>query len=88
MICITRMRTTIVLDEEARRAARELASHYECSMSEAIRRAVAHEHERISGVSAEFRGRRRRALEQLFALFVEHDPDAELRELKRQDDGF
>ena len=33
-------RTTIVLDDESRQAVEELARHYACSMSEAIRRAV------------------------------------------------
>jgi hypothetical protein len=82
------VRTTIVLDESTRSAARELAQHYDCSMSEAIRRAVAHERDRVAGVSAEFRARRRRALQQLFALFEGHDADAEIRALKREDDGF
>ena len=82
------MRTTIVLDEATRSAARELAQHYDCSMSEAIRRAVAHERDRVAGVSAEFRARRRQALAQLFTLFEGHDVEAELRGLKREDDGF
>ena len=33
-------RTTLILDDESRRAARELALRYDCSLSEAIRRAV------------------------------------------------
>ncbi len=81
-------RTTIVLDEDSRQAARELARHYGCSTAEAIRRAVIAHRDRIGGVPPRARERRRAALHRLYELFEGHDPDEEIRRLKVEDEGF
>lgn len=81
-------RTTILLDDETRTAARQLALRYTCSTSEAIRRAVVRHRDAVFGVPAESRTERRRALERLIELFDGHDAADEIRRLKSQDDGF
>jgi hypothetical protein len=81
-------RTTLILDDESKRAARELALRYDCSMSEAIRRAVVKQRDALLGVSAESRRERQKDLERLFDLFEGNDPEAEIRRLKREDAGF
>ncbi len=81
-------RTTILLDEDSRKAARELALQYDCSTSEAIRRAILRHHESVFGVPARTRRDRVKVLQRLFELFEGHDAEAELRELKQQDSGF
>lgn len=81
-------RTTIVLDSESRRAAEELAAEDRTSMSEAIRRAVLEERARRLGPGSASQRRRRQALERLFELFDRHDAEAEIAELKRQDEHF
>ena len=43
-------RTTLILDEETQKAARELAARYGCSFSEAIRRAVLRHRANVFGV--------------------------------------
>jgi hypothetical protein len=77
-----------MLDDETRKAARELALRYDCSMSEAIRRAVLRHRDSVLGVPEEERERRTEALYRLFALFEGHDPEAEVRRLKAEDAGF
>jgi hypothetical protein len=81
-------RTSLVLDEEVRRAAKQLARHYECSTSEAIRRAILRQRDAVVGPPAELRQRRRQALELLIRLSEGSDPEAEVRHLKREDGGF
>jgi hypothetical protein len=81
-------RTTLVLNEETRSAARELALRYGCSMSEAIRRAVLRHRDAVFGVPAESRRERRRALDRLVELFEGNDPEEEIRRLKSEDEGF
>jgi hypothetical protein len=81
-------RTTILLDDETRAAARELALRYNCSTSEAIRRAILRHNDAVTGVSAEARAERLKVLNRLFGLFEGHDPDDEIRRLKDQDEGF
>lgn len=81
-------RTTVVLDEDARQAARDLAHRYGCSASEAIRRAILHHRDTVFGISEGTRTRRRQVLEDLFALFQDNDPEEEIRRLKSQDEGF
>ena len=81
-------RTTIVLDEASQQAARELASHFNCSTSEAIRRALLGFRDLTHGVSAGERRRRLDALYSLIDLFEGHDADEELRRLKAEDAGF
>jgi len=81
-------RTTVILDEEARRAARQLALRYGCSTSEAIRRAVIRHRDSVFGVPAESRQERRRVLNRLVELFAGNDPEEEVQRLKIQDEGF
>jgi hypothetical protein len=81
-------RTTLVLDDSTRQAARQLASHYGCGVSEAIRRAVIAQRDVVTGVSPEFRQRRRKVLKRLIDLFDGSDPEAEVRRLKAEDAGF
>jgi hypothetical protein len=81
-------RTSLVLDEESRRAARQLAQRYGCSMSEAIRRAVVRQRDEVLGTSPRQRARRREILQRLFDLFEDADPAAEVRRLKQEDEGF
>ena len=81
-------RTTLILDEETRRAARQLALRYGCSISEAIRRAVVRHRDTVFGVPAESRHERRKVLERLFELFAGNDPYEEIRRLKAEDEGF
>jgi len=81
-------RTTLVLDEPTRKAARELALRYDCSMSEAIRRAVLRHRDSVLGVPEKERETRTAALYRLFELFEGHDAEAEIRRLKAEDAGF
>jgi hypothetical protein len=81
-------RTTLLLDDETRKAARQLAAVYECSTSEAIRRAVIRQRDATLGVHRATRARRRQALVRLIDLFAGHDAAAEVRRLKAEDEGF
>jgi hypothetical protein len=81
-------RTTILLDDETKQAARQLALRYDCSTSEAIRRAILRHRDTIFGVPAKTRQERMKALERLFELFDGHDAEEEIRRLKEQDEGF
>jgi hypothetical protein len=81
-------RTTLLLDDATKEAARQLAMRYDCSTSEAIRRAVRRQRDAVFGVPAESRNERRRVLERLFDLFEGHDAEAEVRRLKAEDEGF
>jgi hypothetical protein len=81
-------RTTVVLDDRARTAARQLARLYGCSVSEALRRAVVRQRDAEVGVSPERRRERTRALRRLFDLFSANDPRAEVRRLKAEGEGF
>jgi hypothetical protein len=85
---MTSHRATFLLDDETRKAARELAAKYGCSLSEAIRRAVLRERARVLGVPMESRQERVRLLQRLFVLFEGNDPHAEIRRLKSEDEGF
>jgi hypothetical protein len=81
-------RTTLILDEKTRKAARELAARYGCSVSEAIRRAVIEQREGSIGLGAYERRERRKLLERLFVLFEGHDAEEEIRRLKSEDEWF
>ena len=81
---MTSSRTALVLDDETRHAAQQLALRYGCSMSEAIRRAVVHQRDAAIGVPAERRQERRQILERLFELFEGNDPDEEIRHLNAE----
>jgi len=81
-------RTTLILDEETRKAAKELAARDGCSISEAIRRAVIKQRAAAFGVAARSRRHRRKLLDRLFVLFEGNDPEEEIRRLKAEDEGF
>ncbi len=81
-------RTSLLLDDDTRRAARQLALRYGCSVSEAIRRAVVRHRDSMLGVPAKSRKRRMEKLGELFKLFEGHDAEEEIRRLKAEDEGF
>ncbi|MBI4821064.1 MAG: hypothetical protein HY791_32690 [Deltaproteobacteria bacterium] len=81
-------RTSLILDDEVRRAAKDLAAHYQCSTSEAIRRAVLGHREVVLGVPKSARVGRVKTLKRLAELFEGHDAAAEIRRLKSEDGGF
>jgi len=81
-------RTTLVLDEDAREAARQLARLYGCSLSEAMRRALLRQRDAEVGVPPGRRRERVRALRRLVDLFAENDPVDEVRRLRSEDQGF
>ena len=81
-------RTTIVLDARSRRAARELALCWDCSSSEAIRRAVVRQRDTVLGPGTKQTSERLRTLDRLFALFEDNDAAAEIARLKAEDAGF
>jgi hypothetical protein len=81
-------RTSLILDDETDRAARELALHFKCSSSEAIRRSVVRYRDLTLGVARPVRETRKRILRQLFELFADNDPEEEIARLKSEDVGF
>jgi len=81
-------RTTLLLDDETRAAARDLAREYGVTVSEAIRRSVIRQRDLAVGPPADRRAQRTRALRRAFELFEGNDPAAEVRRLKSQDAGF
>ncbi len=81
-------RTTLVLDDKAREAARQLARRHGCSLSEATRRALVRQRDAEIGVPRRRRRERVQALRRLFDLFAENDPRAEIKRLKAEDVGF
>jgi len=81
-------RTTLILDDESRAAAGELAHRYGCSTSEAIRRAIVRQRDVVLGVPGARRKQRVRILERLFEQFQDNDPAEEVRRLKAEDEGF
>lgn len=81
-------RTTLLMDEETRQAAKELSVKLGCSTSEAIRRSVLRYRDALKGVSLQQRKVRKKALLQLFELFKDVDANAEIRRLKEQDEYF
>lgn len=81
-------RTSLILDDETRTAARQLAMRYDCSTSEAIRRAVVRHRDAVLGVPASSVKQRQQVLARLFDLFEGHDAAAEVQRLKAEDVGF
>ena len=81
-------RTTLVLDEKARAAARQLAGRYGCSVSEAVRRSLVRQRDAELGVPVGRRRERASKLRRLFELFEGNDAGAEIRRLKAEDEGF
>ena len=82
------MRMSLVLDEESRQAARDLARHYDCSLSEAIRRSILAHWDAVMGVTPELRRRRTMALRRLIELYEGTDPEEEIARLKGEDERF
>ena len=77
---------TPLLDDETLVAARELAYCYACSTSEAIRRAVLQHRDAVFGIPPAWREERVQVLDRLFRLFDGHNPEDEIRRLKREDE--
>lgn len=80
-------RTTLILDDDTRKAARELAKYYDCTLPEAIRRAVVRHRDAVTGAPQVARKERTRTLHRLFELFEHNDPAEEVRRLKAEDKG-
>ncbi len=85
---MTMKRTTIILDEESGAAARQLAAHYGCAVSEAIRRSLIAQRDTVAGVPMRDRQQRLRTLKRLFEIFEGNDAAEEVRRLKLEDPGF
>ena len=85
-MCMTIQRTSIVLDDDSRQAAHDLAAHYRCSMAEAIRRAIVRHRDVVHGVPPARRAERTQALLELADLFEEHDAEGEIERLKESDE--
>lgn len=81
-------RTTVMLDEESLRAARELSTRLNVSTSEAIRRAIVGYRDQLTETPTHLRRERRRMFEELIEAFQGHDPAEEVRRLKEEDEGF
>ena len=70
-------RTSLILDDDSDKAARELAVHMKCSSSEAIRRAIVRYRDLVLGVPRSSREHRKRVLRRLFDLFEGSDAAAD-----------
>ena len=81
-------RTTLILDDESRTAARQLADHYGCSVSDAIRRSLIAQRDSVAGVTKRTREQRVKTLKRLFEIFEGNDATEEVRRLKSEDQGF
>ena len=82
-------RTTVVLDEPSRAAAKTLARTLGITPSEAIRRAlIAYRNQMLGGVSPAEIKRRRGAFDALKELMDGNDAEAEIARLKREDEFF
>jgi hypothetical protein len=81
-------RTSVLLDEPARLAAKRLAARLDVSPSEVIRRALLHYQEDVLGTGSQERQRRVAAAQRLFHLFEGGDAEAEVRRLKKEDEFF
>jgi hypothetical protein len=81
-------RTTLLLDDESRRAAKQLATALDVAPSEAVRRAIVAYRDQVVGVSDDSRRRRLQAFKRAIELFKDNDAEAEIRSLKEQDKYF
>ena len=81
-------RTTILLDDESRRAAKQVAAALDVAPAEAIRRSIVAYRDQLVGTSADTRRRRVAALRRAIELFEGNDAEAEVRALKEQDAYF
>jgi hypothetical protein len=78
-------RTTVLLDRESRRVAKELAARLDVSPSEIIRRALRAYRSIAGKVDPDQRRRRLRAARRLDALFRSVDAKGEIADRKRED---
>jgi hypothetical protein len=81
-------RTTVLLDEPARLAAKKLAARLDVSPSEVIRRALVRYHDELLGNEGTTRRRRVAAANRLLVLSQGQDAKAEVRRLKEEDPFF
>lgn len=81
-------RTTLLLDDDSRRAAKRLSAKLQVSPSEVVRRALVHYRDHLLGVPADRRRRRTNALHQLATMFEGNDARAEIGRLKEDDEFF
>lgn len=82
------VRTTIVLDERSRLAAKTLARKLGVTPAEATRRALLYYRDQVCGVSAVEIARRKQEFAKLMELMDGNDAEAEIRRLKQQDAYF
>ena len=84
------VRTTIMLDPDSRRAAKQLAAKLDVSPSEVIRRALAHYQGDVMGTPAKSERIRSRlaALERSLEVFKRTDPAAESKRIRRERDAW
>ena len=81
-------RTTIVLGEKERRAAKKLAAHWGVTPSEAIRRALLKvEAEELEAARSKARRDRVGAFEELVKLFKGYNPAQELEQIRADRDA-
>jgi len=83
-----RYRTTVLLDEPARLAAKKLAARFDVSPSEVIRRALVRYHDDVLGGGGQARRKRVAAALRLTTLLEGNDAEAEVRRLKKEDEYF
>ncbi|TDI42769.1 MAG: hypothetical protein E2P02_12550 [Acidobacteria bacterium] len=82
---MTSSRTALVLEDETRQAAQQLALRYGCSMPESIRSAVVHQRNAAIGVPADRRQERRQIIRAAIRAVAGNDPDEEIRQLNAED---
>jgi len=80
------VRTTILLDPDTRRAAKQLAAKLDVSPSEAMRRATIRYRDELIGAPSKAERVRRRldALARAPEVFKNMDPAAEMRRIRRE----
>jgi hypothetical protein len=83
-----RYRTTVLLDEPARLAAKRLAARLDVTPSEVIRRALVRYHDDLLGSANQTRRKRVAAALRLAVLLEGNDAEAEVRRLKKEDEFF
>ena len=81
-------RTTVLLDEPARLAAKRLAARLDVTPSEVIRRALVRYQDDLLGTAGKARDRRLSAARRLAELMEGGDAEAEVKRLKQQDEFF
>ncbi len=82
-------RTTIILGNKERRAAKKLAAHWGVTPSEAIRRALLKvESQELEATRSRERRGRLAAFKELIRLFDGHDPEKELAEIRADRDAW